>query len=122
VLDGPVVAGRECSSRAPVTCHNHIEPMQSERLKVFNKGCVIVCALPRRRRSNEGKVYRVTQPWEGRSKQFTQEVEAFAVTLMREMPVKRTGQILGGSDTLMWRMLLTEVEAAHARLSFDNVV
>ena len=34
-------------------------------------------------------MYRVTPPWEGRSKHFTQEFEAFALTLMREMPVKR---------------------------------
>ena len=67
-------------------------------------------------------MYRVTPPWEGRSKHFTQEFEAFALTLMREMPVKRAGQILGESDTRMWRMLFAHVKAAHARLSFDNVV
>jgi hypothetical protein len=41
---------------------------------------------------------------------------------MREMPVKRAGQILGESDTRMWRMLFAHVKEAHARLSFDNVV
>jgi transposase len=106
----------------PVICQDHVEPMQWRHLYVFNKECVIVCALPRGRRSNDGKVYRVTPPWEGRSKYFTQEFEAFAVTLMREMPVKRAGQILGESDTRMWRMLFAHVKAAHARLSFDNVV
>ena len=74
------------------------------------------------RRGDDSKVYRVTPPWEGRSKHFTQEFEAFALTLMREMPVKRAGQILGESDTRMWRMLFAHVKAAHARLSFDNVV
>ena len=83
---------------------------------------MIVCALPRGRRGDDGKVYRVTPPWEGRSKHFTQEFEAFALTLMREMPVKRVGQILGESDSRMWRMLFAHVKAAHARLSFDNVV
>jgi transposase len=114
----------EESARAgtPVTCHDHVEPMQWRHLNVFNKECVIVCALPRGRRSDDSKVYRVTPPWEGRSKHFTQEFEAFALTLMREMPVKRAGQILGESDTRMWRMLFVHVKAAHARLSFDNVV
>jgi len=83
---------------------------------------VIVCALPRGCRSNNGKVFRVTPPWEGRSKHFTQKFEAFAVTLMREMPVKRAGQILGESDTRMWRMLFARGKAAYARLSFDTVV
>jgi hypothetical protein len=34
-------------------------------------------------------VYGVTPPWEGRSKYFTKEIEAFALTLAREMPVKK---------------------------------
>ena len=78
-----------------VTCHDHVEPMQWRHLNVFNKESVIVCALLRGRRGDDGKVYRVTPLWEGRSKHFTQEFEAFAVTLMREMPVKPASQILG---------------------------
>ena len=114
----------EESARAgtPVVCHDHVEPMQWRHLNVFNKECVIVCALPRGRRGDDNKVYRVTPPWEGRSKHFTQEFEAFALTLMREMPVKRAGQILGESDTRMWRMLFAHVKAAYERLSFENVV
>ncbi len=58
-------------SGTPVTCHDHVEPMQWWDLNVFNKECVIVCALPRGRRSNHGKVHRVPPPWAGRSKHFT---------------------------------------------------
>ena len=105
-----------------VTCYDHVEPMQWRHLNVFNKECVIVCALPRGRRSDDGKVYRVTPPWEGRSKHFTQEFEAFALTLMREMPVKRAGEILGESDQRMWRMLFAHVDEAYARLSLEDVV
>ena len=114
----------EESARAgtPVTCYDHVEPMQWRHLNVFNKECVIVCALPRGRRANDGTVYRMTPPWEGRSKHFTQEFEAFALTLMREMPVKRAGEILGESDSRMWRMLFAHVKAAYERLSFENVV
>ena len=63
----------EESARAgtKVTCHDHVEPMQWRHLNVFNKECVIVCALPRGRRGDDSKVYRVTPPWEGRSKHFT---------------------------------------------------
>ncbi len=96
--------------------------MQWRHLNVFNKECVIVCALPRGRRGDDSKVYRVTPPWEGRSKHFTQEFDAYAVTLMREMPVKRAGQILGECDSRMWRMLSAHVKATHACLSFDSVV
>lgn len=104
-----------------VTCYDHVEPMQWRHLNVFNKECVIVCALPRGRREDDGKVYRVTPPWEGRSKHFTQEFEAFALTLMREMPVKRAGEILGETDQRMWRMLFAHVEAAYGQLSLEDV-
>jgi hypothetical protein len=64
-----------------------------------------VCALPRGRRGDDGKVYRVIPPWEGRSKQYTQGFEAFSVTLMSLMPAKRAGQILAESESRMCWML-----------------
>jgi hypothetical protein len=56
--------GTEDSTLAetPVTCRDHVEPMQRRHLNFFNNECVIVCALPRGRRSNDGKVSRVTTP------------------------------------------------------------
>jgi hypothetical protein len=68
------------------------------QLNVFNKECVIVCALPGGRRSDDGKAYVCHRPRKGRSKHFTQEFEAFSVTLMSETPVKRAGEILRESD------------------------
>jgi transposase len=41
---------------------------------------------------------------------------------MREMPIKRAGQILGESDLRMLRMLFAHVREAYERLSFDTVV
>ena len=108
-------------ARTPVTCYDHVEPLQWRHLNVFNKDCVILFALPRGRRGNNGTVYRVPPPWEGRSKHCTQDFEAFALTLMREMPVKRAGEILGESDSRMWRMLSAHVKAAYERLSSENV-
>lgn len=106
----------------PVGCYDHVEAMQWRHLNVFQKECVIVCALPRGRRASDSKVYRVTPPWEGRSKHFTKEFEAFALTLMREMPVKRAGEILKETDPRLWRMLFAHVEASHAQQSMENVV
>src|SRR6266704_1412633 len=106
----------------PVTCYDHVEPMQWRHLNVFNKECVIVSALPRGRRSRDGSIYRVTPPWEGRSKHFSKEFEAFALTLMREMPVKKAGEIMGETDQRLWRMLHAHVEAAHARVDWSEVV
>jgi transposase len=105
-----------------VTCYDHVEPMQWRHLNVFNKECVIVSALPRGRRSRDGTVYRVSPPWEGRSKHFSKEFEAFALTLMREMPVKKAGEILGETDQRLWRMLHAHIEAARAQADWSEVV
>ena len=105
-----------------VTCYDHVEPMQWRHLNVFNKECVIVSALPRGRRSQDGTIYRVTPPWEGRSKHFSKEFEAFALTLMREMPVKKAGEILGETDQRLWRMLHAHVEAARAQADWSEVI
>jgi len=105
-----------------VTCYDHVEPMQWRHLNVFNKECVIVSALPRGRRSQDGAVYRVTPPWEGRSKHFSKEFEAFALTLIREMPVKKAGEILGETDKRLWRMLHAHVEAARAQADWSEVI
>jgi transposase len=105
-----------------VTCYDHVAPMQWRHLNVFNKECVIVSALPRGKRAVDGGVYRVTPPWEGRSKHFTKEFEAFALTLMREMPVKKAGEILGETDQRLWRMLHAHVDAARARDDWSGVV
>jgi transposase len=105
-----------------VSCYDHVEPMQWRHLNVFNKECVIVSALPRGRRSQDGAIYRVTPPWEGRSKHFSKEFEAFALTLMREMPVKKAGEILGETDQRMWRMLHAHVAAARAQADWSEVV
>jgi transposase len=96
--------------------------MQWRHLNVFNKECVIVSALPRGQRSQDGKIYRVTPPWEGRSKHFSKEFEAFALTLMREMPVKKAGEILGETDQRLWRMLHAHVQAARAQADWSEVI
>ena len=110
-------------------CYDHVPAMEWRHLNVFNKESAIICALPRGRYVDEHeslhgteKVYRVTPPWEGRSKHFTQEFEAFALTLMREMPVKKAGEILGETDKRLWRMLFAHVEAAYRALSLEEVV
>jgi hypothetical protein len=79
---------------------------------------VIVCVVLRGRRGDDSKVYRVIPTWEGRSKHFTQELEAFTLTSMRKMPVKRAGQILGANDTWMWRMIFAHVKESPALLRF----
>ena len=104
-----------------VVCHDHIRGLRWRHLNVFNKEAEIVCDLPRGRCPKCGKVWRVTPPWEGQAKHFTKEFEAFALTLMREMPVKKAAEILGEQDTRMWRVLLAYVEEAYGAVDMSEV-
>lgn len=98
-------------------------PLRTWRhLNVCQLQSEIVCALPRGQCKACQKVYTVRAPWEGRSRGLTQEFEAFALTLMREMPVRKAGEILGETDQKLWRALFAHVDAAWAQLSWEEVV
>lgn len=81
-----------------VICHDHAEPRTWRHLDAFGKRTEILCSLPRARCKGCDKVWTVPAPWEGKGKHFTKEFEAFSLTLMQEMPVKRAGEILGEGD------------------------
>jgi len=104
-----------------VFCYDHVGPVRWKHLNIFNQACVLQCDLPRARCRACGRVYRVTPPWEGLCKHFTRDFEAFALTLMREMPVNRASAITGVGDGRLWRMLLAHVEAAYAQLDMAAV-
>jgi transposase len=63
----------------------------------------------------------VRPPWEGLSTHFTKEFEAFALRLMRELPMSQVGELVGETDTRLWRMLFRQVEAAYAEADFSQV-
>ena len=52
---------------------------------------------------------------------FTKEFEAFALLLMREMPVSRAAELMGETDTRMWRLLFRQINAAYAEADFSQV-
>lgn len=110
-----------CHSKA-IGGYDHAPQRTWRHLNVCQLQSEIVCALPRGQCKECRSVYTVRAPWEGRSRGLTQEFEAFALTLMREMPVKKAGEILGETDQKLWRALLAHVAAAWADLSWENVV
>lgn len=111
----------QCARQA-VGGYDHVPERTWRHLNVCQLGAVIRCQLPRGQCKSCQHVYQVKPPWEGRSKHFTQEFEGFALTLMREMPVKKAGQILGETDQRLWRMLMAHVWAAYRELNMENVV
>lgn len=102
--------------------YDHAPERRWRHLNICQLNSEIVCALPRGQCRHCRKVYTVRAPWEGRSRGLTQEFEAFALTLMREMPVNKAGEILGETDQKLWRALFAHVDAAWAELSWENVV
>ena len=108
--------------RTGVQGYDHAPERRWRHLNVCQLQSEIVCRLPRGRCGACEKIYTVRAPWEGRSRGLTQEFEAFALTLMREMPVRRAGEILGETDTKLWRALFAHVDAAWSELSWENVV
>jgi transposase len=106
----------------PVSGYDHAPERRWRHLNICQLESEIICRLPRGRCKKCDKVYTVSAPWEGRSRGLTQEFEAFALTLMREMPVKKAGEILGETDQKLWRALFAHVDAAWADLSWENVV
>ena len=104
-----------------VFCYDHTEVLTWRHLNVFQHRCEITCRLPRGKCRQCGHVFRVRPPWEGLSTHFTKEFEAFALLLMREMPVSKVAEMVGETDTRLWRMLFRQVDAAYAEADFSNV-
>ena len=107
--------------RYKVKLYDHAPSRFWRHLNVFNRECVIECALPRLQCKHCGKVWRAKAPWEGKCKGLSSEFEAFALTLMKEMPVKSAGKILGENDHRLWRVLRAYVEEAKEALDFESV-
>jgi transposase len=113
------------STRCPkeggmVFCYDHTEVLTWRHLNVFQHRCEITCRLPRGKCRQCGHVFRVRPPWEGLSTHFTKEFEAFALLLMREMPMSKVGETVGETDTRLWRMLFRQVDAAYAEADFSQ--
>jgi transposase len=105
-----------------VSSYDHTEVLTWRHLNVFQHRCEITCRLPRGKCRQCGHVFRVRPPWEGLSTHFTKEFEAFALLLMREMPMSQVGELVGETDTRLWRMLFRQVAAAYAEADFSQVV
>ena len=104
-----------------VFCYDHTEVLTWRHLNVFQHRCGITCRLPRGKCRQCGNVFRVRPPWEGLSTHFTKEFEAFALLLMREMPMSKVAEAVGETDPRLWRMLFRQVDAADAQADFSNV-
>lgn len=104
-----------------VFCYDHTETLTWRHLNIFQHRCEITCRLPRGRCRQCQHIFRVRPPWEGLSTHFSKEFEAYALLLMREMPMARVAEMTGENDTRLWRMLFKHVEGAYGQADMSNV-
>ena len=109
----------KCGGR--VGCRDHTESMRWRHLNCFEHECELECRLPRGGCRDCEHVYRVRPPWEGKSKHFTKEFEAFTLLLAREMPMAKVAEVMKETDTRLWRMMLAHVESARDEVDFSRV-
>lgn len=103
-----------------VGLYDHVKKRAWRHLNIFQHECHIECRLPRVKCRRCGKVTTLKAPWEGKIKGFTLLFEAFALTLLREMPVNAASRILGEHDTRLWRLLNAYVDEAYEQADFSE--
>lgn len=116
-----VCPGATCGG-TKVVCQDHSAVRVWRHLDAFGKRTEILCEPQRARGTACRKVWRVPVPWEGEGKHFPRDFEAFALTLMREMPMTRAGDLLGETDTRLWRLLFAHVDKAYAAPDLSEMV
>lgn len=89
-------------------------------LDFFQYQTELVARVPRVT-TPEGKVVQIEVPWARPGSGFTLLMEAWAMLLCEAMPVKEAAEMLGESDTRLWRLVAHYVEAAHARRDWSRV-
>ena len=60
-------------------------------------------------------------PWGRKQSGFTMLFEAVVMTLAKEMPISKIGEIVGETDTRIWRIVRGHVCRAYARKAFGAV-
>ena len=73
-------------------------------LDLFQHRTELVARVPRVKNA-EGKVIQVDVPWARPGSGFTLLMEAFVLTLCREMPVAAVARLIGEHDTRLWQVI-----------------
>jgi transposase len=111
---------------APGAAHQLLCPVHDtvekrwRHLDFFQYQTELVARVPRVK-TPEGKVVQVEVPWARPGSGFTLMFEAWAMLLCSAMPVREAGELLGESDTRLWRLAAHYVQAAHAGRDWSKV-
>jgi len=90
-------------------------------LSFFQYRAYIEANVPRVNCGGCGKTTQVVVPWARPESGFTSLMEALAITLCRQMPVRQVAQMFGVSDGAVWRVVDHQVEKARSKENFSSV-
>ena len=89
-------------------------------LNFFQYKCYLHAHVPRVD-IGQGMVRRVHTPWEGHSSGFTLLFEAFAIELLKLLPVHQVTAILDTYDVKLWKMMEAYTEKCRSFEDFSTV-
>ena len=89
-------------------------------LDFFQHRTELVARVPRVKNA-EGKVVQVEVPWARPGSGFTLLMEAFVLTLCREMPVAAVARLISEHDTRLWRVIHHYVGEAWEKSDWSEV-
>ncbi len=91
-------------------------------LNFFQYEAYLHAFVPRVNCPNEGcGVKQIQVPWARVGSGFTLLFEALVMTMARDMPVNVMARLFSVTDTRLWRVINTYVEAARAKEDFSDV-
>ena len=91
-----------------------------KHLNFFEHECYLHARVPRVKLEN-GKVKRISTPWEGLSHGFTLLFEAFLLQLCQAMPVNKVASITQTSDDKLWSMLGKYIDQTREYEDFKEI-
>ncbi len=110
----------ECPKcKAMCGVHDTIE-RSWRHLNFFQYRCELFAKVPRTWCRTDG-VHQVEVPWAREGSGFTLLLEALVMLLSAEMPVEGIADLLGETDTRLWRVLIYYVEQAQAKRDWSKV-
>lgn len=89
-------------------------------LNFMQYACYLKVRVPRVECPGDG-IRQIEVPWARNGADFTFLFEAFAMTLVREMPVNKVSQIINVDDNKLWRMMYYYTEAARKLTDYSGV-
>jgi len=90
-------------------------------LNFFQYQTIIHARLPRVACKSCGKIHTIHVPWARPSAGFSWNFEAYALSLMKEMPVAAVARQIGEHDTRLWRIFKYYVQKSIEEIDLTNV-